>query len=75
MAGEFFFADMIDTELEFSRFRFTHTDGSLATHFILSGFEIHGRIRVTDEPVVPDCGPVDNTDDEFDPWMINELED
>jgi hypothetical protein len=52
-----FFVDAVDTELEFSRFRFTHLDGTPMTHFTLSGFEIHGRIRVVDQPRVPKFNP------------------
>jgi hypothetical protein len=64
-----FSVDAIDTEFEFSKFRFTHTDGSPASHFGLSALEICGRIRVI-EFQVPVFKSAKQADDGLNPWTI-----
>jgi hypothetical protein len=63
--------DQIDTEMEFTRFRFRHTDKGFAhwKHIGMNSIEIHGDIRVIEH-----CGTEGQQNvwsiEEFDPWAI-----
>jgi hypothetical protein len=66
----------IDTEKEFSKFRFVHTDTQFPpmSHFALKALEIHGSIRVIHECPVPEIQFGICEDQEFDPWKIDDME-
>jgi hypothetical protein len=66
-------AETIDTEMEFSRFRFVATDRlPPPVHFVLGSIEIHGSVRVSEDSAADCAGSHEWLESEFDPWAIKE---
>jgi hypothetical protein len=63
--------DYIDTEMEFAKFRFKHTEmrHSNRTHIGINAIEIHGDVRVV-EQCVSQFGHIVCPVEDFDPWAI-----
>jgi hypothetical protein len=64
----------VDTGKEFARFRLVPTEQPLqGTHFAISGFEIHGAVRVV-ESVNGAKITVEAEDEGFNPWAFRDAE-
>jgi hypothetical protein len=65
----------VDTGLEFRIFRLLETSGLIVqlTHVAIEAFEIHGSIRVIDNPL-PESTDKEDSPTVFDPWLILDYE-
>jgi hypothetical protein len=64
----------VDTGKEFARFRLLPTEQpAQGTHFAISGFEIHGTVRVVDSSIRKES-VAEAEDGEFDPWAFRDAE-